>query len=84
VNYVAGCLDATDGRCEQRNISNPRLHFTIESWMGIQQVSNLPEEAQPVLGVMDFSTDDTYFLWQSVFDEGFSLPSRQLLDDYRF
>ena len=50
VNYVAGCLDAIDSQREQRNISNPRLHFTIETWMmGIQQASNLPEEAQPVL-----------------------------------
>ena len=86
VNYVAGCYSSSDKLCQQRNSSNPQLHFTIESWMlGIRRASNLPSDVQPILlSVMDFSVDDSYFIWQSVYDDGFNSSSPQLLDDYRF
>ena len=53
--------------------------------MGIRRMSTIPEKARPILlSVMDFSVDDTYFLWQSIVDDALDKSIPYLLDDYRF
>ena len=86
VNFVAGCLDPDDALCQYRETGNPKLHFTIESWMmGIRRAAMLPNDVQPtILGVPDFSVDDSYFIKRSVFNEGESSEHPLFLDDYRF
>ncbi|EKX32018.1 hypothetical protein GUITHDRAFT_121812 [Guillardia theta CCMP2712] len=84
VNYVSGCLDPTDASCAIRNLTNPLLHFTIESWSsGIERTQKLPNDLQPtLLTVMEYDTVDQIFIWSDVYNAG----TRQniFLDYYKF
>eukprot|EP00960_Hanusia_phi_P061637 764898-Hanusia_phi.AAC.11 len=84
VNYVAGCLDPADDSCAARNLTNPLLHFTVETWsFGIERTRTLPRDLQPtLLTVMEYDTVDQIFIWSDVYDAG----ARQniFLDYYEF
>ena len=86
VNYVAGCSDPNDVECKVWNLTNPSLHFTVETWMlGSRRATKLPNEVKPVLlGVLDFSVDDSYFVKRSIFIAGQQGESPAFLDNYRF
>jgi class 3 adenylate cyclase len=86
VNFVAGCLDSADTSCQNRATGQPRIHFTLESWMmGITRASILPNDVKPtILGVLDFSVDDSYFIKRSIFREARKSEPPMFLDDYRF
>ena len=86
VNYVAGCVSPTDIECVERDVDRPQLHFTIESWMmGIRRYYLLPESVKPqLLGALDFSVDDSYFLWQNIVDDALYSDTPVLLNDYHF
>ena len=85
VNYVAGCLDPEDSECVERDVDNPIVHFTVESWTtGTQRVAALPESVKPaLLSVLSWKGDDTLFLWQDTVDAGLNSPARLSLDFYR-
>ena len=49
-SYAAGCLDPDDPFCIRRDVNNPTVHFTIESWLeGALRVESLPENIRPKL-----------------------------------
>ena len=81
VDRVAGCRE--DGSCDS---SRPALHFTIQSWMlGSLRAEILPDNVRPLLlSVLDFSVDDSLFLWQDVCDAAADAAPPLLLDDYRY
>ena len=70
VNLVAGCF--TTDNCSKFDITNPGLHFTVESWSGgILQVQALPSNLRPVIAsVLNYNTYDGPFVWQKVVDAG--------------
>jgi hypothetical protein len=82
ISLAAGCIDVDDFACSRRDVENPIVHMSIESWMmGMRRASTLPSEVQPVLlGVLDYSTADQIFLWQETVSAGLGKLS---LDYYR-
>ena len=48
-------------------------------------MATIPDDVKPILlTVMDFSVDDSYFLWQSIVDDALRGPVPHLMDDFRF
>jgi hypothetical protein len=81
VSAVAGC---PENSCSCTVAENPRVHFTLMTGMaGVGIVACLPENLQPVLSLMGYQGDDTYYLWQDVVDAGLNSPPRLSADFYR-
>ena len=85
VNFVSGCFDPDDSNCAQKELQNPAVHFTIESWKdGTLRAALLPGDVRPILiNVQSFTLRDQYFLWQSVVDDGLNSSYDISLDFYR-
>ena len=84
VNYVVGCLDPLDQGCAERDTEKPRAHFTLETWTGgINTVQGLaPDIRPPLLSVMNYNLDDSYFLLNEVKQEALRANQIILLDQY--
>ena len=85
VNYVAGCLDPDDATCAARDPQNPKVHFTLESWLaGDQRAAALPEDIRPpLLSVSNYNLIDGWYIWRDVLDAGLASPQRLSLDYFR-
>ena len=60
VRQAVGCLDYS---CTVRNVTRPKVHFTLGTWnFGAQFRDSLPAEIQPILiSTMDYVGKDSYF-----------------------
>jgi hypothetical protein len=85
VNYVAGCLDPDDPLCAERDVQNPKVHFTLETWEGGQQRAiNLPENIRPdLLSVLSYNLVDQWYIWLKEIDDGMKSHPPLVLDYYR-
>ena len=80
-----GCLHPEDHVCEDRDTGDPKVHFTLETWITGDwwQSSTLPAAAQAtLLNTLDYRGVDGYFLWPAVIERALSSPSRLVLDHY--
>ena len=86
VSAAAGCQDADDLACKNRDFENPIVHFTIETWdRGHERATSLSESIRPVLlGIQSYDLEDEWYLWPDVLLAGFNSPSHLSLDYYRY
>jgi hypothetical protein len=85
VNYVAGCADADDIECAQKDLLNPIVHFTLESSIYAEnRMKILPDSLRPIpINVLDYSILNQWCLWQDVLDAGLASPPYLSLDFFR-
>ena len=83
MDKCAGCLDPDDETCAEQDVMNPRVHFTVETWIpGVKRASMLPQEKRPLLlSVLDYTLVDQYFVWPGVVEKG--IKASLSLDYYR-
>ena len=78
---VAGC---PENSCDCSVAQNPKAHFTLMSGTAaIGIVACLPSNVQPILSLVGYQGDDTYYLWQDIIDAGVQSSSHSSLDFYR-
>ena len=84
VSQVAGCVDMLDPLCSKFDLSDPQVHFTLETWMyGIRRQQSLPSSIQPsLLEVHSYFVDDGYYMWASTINKVPSKPHHIDIDDY--
>ena len=84
VNYVAGCFDADDATCANRNPSLPQVHFTLETWSpGNIRAQGLPQDARPVLlGVLDYDLVQEWYLWGDIIESAQNSDQHLFLNYY--
>jgi hypothetical protein len=78
---VAGC---PENSCQCNKAENPRAHFSLMSGTAaIGIVDCLPSEVQPIISLVGYQGDDTYYTWQDIVDLAFESPAHSSLDFYR-
>jgi hypothetical protein len=84
INLAAGCVDADDVTCAERDISRPGVHFSVETWAyGIGRANALPFTVRPVIvAVQNYKTTDGAYIWKSTLDAGLRSPEHLFLNQY--
>ena len=82
VGLAAGCQDVN---CDQIDIENPEIHFTLEtSNLGASRALVLPAELRPeLLAVLSYDLFDQWYIWLDVVEAGLNSDSHVSLDYYR-
>jgi hypothetical protein len=85
VNLVSGCSQTAECPCPPRDIADPLVHVTLETWSGgITKVSCLPADIRPSLvSILNYPGDDSYFLWSEIVESGRNSSQKLFLDYYR-
>jgi hypothetical protein len=81
VRYMVACIDT---ECVQKDVDNPKIHLSLETWAtGIQFVSNLQEVVRPTFAsTLGYAGVDFLFLWQDTVEAGLNSPERTILNHY--